>query len=51
MQSVVYVVKANDVLWKIAKTYSMTWKEIADYNKLTDPNLIMPGQELMIPKK
>ena len=51
MKSVVYVVKANDVLWKIAKSYSITWKEIADYNKLTDPNLIMPGQEIMIPKK
>jgi len=51
ISTVVYVVKANDVLWKIAQTYSLDWKVIADYNQLADPNLIMPGQELMIPAK
>ena len=45
----VYVVKANDVLWKIANKFGTTYKEISKYNNLKNPNLIYPGQKLLIP--
>ena len=46
-----YTVKSGDVLWKIAKQYGMTWQSLAEFNKLADPNLILPGQKLTIPDK
>lgn len=48
---VTYTVMANDVLWKIAKKYDMTYQELAEYNKLKDADMIYPGQVLMIPSK
>ncbi len=47
----VYVVKSGDVLWKIAKKYGMDWKELAKYNNLKNPHLILVGQQLLIPVK
>lgn len=47
----VYVVKAGDVLWKIAKKYGFTYQELAAYNKLKNPHLIKVGQKLLIPVK
>lgn len=44
-----YTVKANDVLWKIAEQFKMDWKVLAEFNKLQNPNLILPGQVLTIP--
>lgn len=44
-----YTVKANDVLWKIAAQFKVDWKALASFNQLKDPNLIIPGQVLMIP--
>lgn len=44
-----YTVKANDMLWKIAKQFKVEWKAIAELNKLKNPNLIVPGQVLQIP--
>ncbi|MFZ5351909.1 MAG: 5'-nucleotidase C-terminal domain-containing protein [Bacillota bacterium] len=46
-----YIVKEGDVLWKIGRKYGFTWKELADYNSIVKPNLIMPGQEIFIPLK
>lgn len=46
-----YTVVADDMLWKIAKMYNMTYQELAEYNKLKDANMIYVGQELMIPAK
>ncbi len=46
-----YTVMADDMLWKIAKKYNMTYKELAEYNKLKDANMIYTGQVLMIPSK
>jgi 5'-nucleotidase len=45
----VYVVKPNDVLWKIAQRFGLTWQRLAEYNRLANPHLIFPGQEILIP--
>ncbi len=48
-----YVVQKGDDLWHIAlKKYSdaYKWVEIAKANKLTNPDLIHPGNELVLPK-
>lgn len=44
-----YTVKAGDVLWKIAKNYNITFKELADFNSIENPDLILIGQVLKIP--
>jgi nucleoid-associated protein YgaU len=49
---VIYEVKSGDSLSKIAKNYpGMTWQKIFEANKdkIKDPNLIHPGQKLIIP--
>jgi nucleoid-associated protein YgaU len=46
-------VVAGEDLWQIAQNYygsGYNWVDIADTNKLADPNLIYPDQELNIPK-
>lgn len=48
----IYEVKSGDSLSKIAKNYpGMTWQKIFEANKdkIKDPNLIHPGQKLVIP--
>ncbi|SHI43046.1 5'-nucleotidase C-terminal domain-containing protein [Lutispora thermophila] len=44
-----YVVKPNDVLWKIAEKFGLTWEKLAEFNKLDNPHLIFPGQKLLVP--
>jgi hypothetical protein len=49
-----YTVQAGDTLWGIAAQFygdGAQWPRIFDANrdKITDPNLIFPGQELRIP--
>lgn len=44
-----YVVKAGDVLWRIAKQFGTTWEKLAEFNKLKNPHLIFPGQQILIP--
>ncbi|MCT4592841.1 MAG: 5'-nucleotidase C-terminal domain-containing protein [Anaeromicrobium sp.] len=46
---VVYVVKVDDLLWKIGKAHGVDYKEIAKLNNLKNPNVILPGQKLLIP--
>ena len=43
-----YKVKKGDTLSAIAKKYKTTWQKIAKDNALTNPNLIKPGQVLII---
>ncbi|MFV0441021.1 MAG: 5'-nucleotidase C-terminal domain-containing protein [Lachnospirales bacterium] len=43
-----YVVVKGDTLSKIARQFNTTWKVLADVNDLSNPNLIYPGQELII---
>ncbi|MDW7672047.1 MAG: amidohydrolase family protein [Bacillota bacterium] len=44
-----YTVQAGDVLWKIAAQYDLSWESVAEYNALSNPHLIFPGQQLMLP--
>lgn len=44
-----YTVVKGDTLNKIGKKFKITWKQIADFNSLKNPNLIFPGQKLSIP--
>ena len=45
----VYTVQVGDMLWKIAKKFNTTWQELQKLNKLSNPNLILPGQVLVVP--
>ncbi|WP_372634408.1 5'-nucleotidase C-terminal domain-containing protein [Cohnella sp.] len=44
-----YVVVSGDHLTKIAKRYGTTWQTLSKLNKLSNPNLIFPGQRLLLP--
>ncbi len=44
-----YVVVSGDLLWKIAKKHNVAWESIAQTNNLANPNMIFPGQQLVIP--
>ena len=45
-----YVVQKNDNLTKIAKKYNCTVDDILKLNpKITNPNLIYPGQKILVP--
>lgn len=43
-----YIVKPDDVLWRIAKSYGTTWQELSKINQLENPNLIFPGQMILL---
>jgi lipoprotein NlpD len=43
-----YIVKRGDTLYSIAHQYERDYREVAAWNKLTDPNVISAGQELRI---
>ena len=45
-----YVVVAGDTVGKIAAKYGVDWKELAQFNKLANPDLIFVGQVLKIPQ-
>lgn len=45
---VYYAVKSGDNLSSIAAKYGTTWQEIAALNKLSNPDLIYPGQVLRV---
>lgn len=47
---VIYFVKPNDTLWKIAKKFKSTVEDIARLNKIEDENKIYINQQLYIPK-
>ncbi|WP_282938346.1 5'-nucleotidase C-terminal domain-containing protein [Paenibacillus sp. RC67] len=44
-----YIVKNGDSLWKIAQQYNTSWTTLQEWNQLTNPNLIFPGQSLIVP--
>ncbi|MCL2611030.1 MAG: DUF3794 domain-containing protein [Defluviitaleaceae bacterium] len=46
----VYIVQRGDTLWKIAKRYKTSPDELASVNEIEDPNLVFPGQKLIIIK-
>jgi len=45
-----YTVKKGDVLWKIAEGFGLTFRELAQYNQIKNPDLIFPGQILLLPQ-
>ncbi len=47
---VIYFVKPDDTLWKIAKKFRSTVSDIARVNNIEDENKIYVGQQLFIPK-
>lgn len=44
-----YVVQAGDTIYKIAKAYQLDMTEIIQLNHLKHPDLIYPGQVLLLP--
>lgn len=44
-----YVVRPGDTLWEIARRFGVTIQAIVELNSLTWPDLIRPGQRLLIP--
>lgn len=49
-QDTVYTVKAGDTLSGIAAKYGTTYQALAEYNGLSNPNVIYPGQTIKIPQ-
>ena len=43
-----YTVKKRDTLWAISQRYSVSVQEIVNWNNIQNPNLIYPGQRLVI---
>ena len=43
-----HIVISGDTLWRIGKNFGTTWQKLAEFNKLKNPNLIFPGQEILI---
>ncbi|MDD4583468.1 MAG: amidohydrolase family protein [Eubacteriales bacterium] len=46
-----YTVQPNDVLWKIAQKFDITYQKLAEYNGIKNPHLIFPNQIIKIPDK
>ena len=45
----VYTVQKGDTLSAIASMYGTSWKKLAEYNGLANPNKLYAGQEIRIP--
>ncbi len=46
----VYVVQKGDTLASIAAQYGISWKQLAEYNNISNPNVLIVGYELRIPE-
>lgn len=49
-QTRVYVVRQGDSVYKIARRFGTTMNAIIRLNNLQNPDLIFPGQRLLIPR-
>ena len=47
---IIYIVKKDDSLWKIAKKFGSTVDDISRVNGIEESDVIYPGQKLFIPK-
>ena len=45
-----YIVKKGDTLWNIAKSFGTTMDDIVRSNGIEDPNKLVVGQKLFIPR-
>lgn len=43
-----YTVVDGDCLWKIARKYNTVWQKLQELNNLKNPDLIYPGQVLLV---
>ncbi len=48
---IIYVVQSGDTLWDLAKKFNTTVDDIVGLNDIENPDLIYPGQKLLILKK
>ena len=48
---VIYVVQKGDTLWSIAKRFNADLDELIALNEIEDPDVIFPGQRLLVLKK
>lgn len=48
--TITYTVQSGDTLFQIAREYGTTVDVLAKLNNITDPNLIYPGQTILIPR-
>lgn len=46
----IYVVKSGDTLSGIAAKYGTTYQKLAEYNNISNPNVITVGQKIKIPQ-
>lgn len=46
---IIYTVVSGDTLSAIGKKYGISWKNLASYNNIQNPNLIHVGDEIKIP--
>ncbi|MBL7017199.1 MAG: LysM peptidoglycan-binding domain-containing protein [Kiritimatiellales bacterium] len=44
-----YIVQKGDTLSAIASMYGTSWKKLAEFNNLSNPNKLLVGQEIQIP--
>lgn len=47
-EAIIYTVRKGDTVYTIAKKYGTVMKNIIDYNYLTPPYVIYPGQQLVV---
>ena len=47
----IYVVSKGETLWKLAKKFNTTIDELVRINSIEDPDVIKPGDKLIIPGK
>ena len=47
----IYIVKSGDTLSAIASKYGLDYKELAEYNNISNPSIINVNQEIKIPTK
>ncbi|NLZ37988.1 MAG: LysM peptidoglycan-binding domain-containing protein [Firmicutes bacterium] len=45
----IYIVRSGDSVWKIANMFGVSMEAIIAANNLKNPDLIYPGQKLIIP--
>ncbi|CAM4316515.1 LysM peptidoglycan-binding domain-containing protein [Paenibacillus alkaliterrae] len=46
---IIYTVKAGDTLSHIGQRFGISWRKLAEYNKLANPHRIRVGQQIRIP--
>jgi LysM repeat protein len=45
---VIYFIKPNDTLWKIAKKFKVNMESLANLNGIENPDVIYPGEKIFI---